>query len=121
MFKTSRRAIGLLIATCALALAPLTPTAAAPKPLTVVINCSNDGIFDNHGSFTCGAYANGGTGLYLYSWSIRNAGIVENNGYSIYGYCEIDVSYLVQVTVTDARGVRKSAEFGYLACDGNES
>lgn len=121
MLKTSRRAIGLLVATCALALAPLTPTAAAPTPLSVFVGCAQHGIDYNQGSFSCSAYVSGGTGLYNYSWSARNASIDTTVGDSIFGYCEPYTSFLVKLTVTDSNGLRKSVDYGYLYCDSSES
>lgn len=116
MIKASRRMLGLLAATCALALAPLTPSAAAPNALDVSVFCENLGMRNNQGSFSCDAFASGGTGDYSYSWSaVQNATILENWGSYIYGSCAINQSARVNVVVTDSSGVSVS-KIGRVLC-----
>ncbi len=110
MFKTSRRIVGLLVATCALALAPLVPAAAQAGPLTVGVSCYGLGLSYNRGAFGCDAYTSGGTGLYSYSWTpAANADIVENGGDYIYGSCTLGRTARVNLVVTDSSGASVTA------------
>jgi len=121
MFKTSRRAIGLLVATCALALAPLTPTAAAPKPLSVFVGCAQHGIDYNQGSFSCSAYVSGGTGSYSYNWSpVLNADIGQNGGDYVLGSCTLGRTARVNLVVTDSSGA-SVASVGRFYCSSDPS
>ncbi|WP_110515135.1 hypothetical protein [Herpetosiphon llansteffanensis] len=105
MVKISRRIVGLLVATCALAFTPLAPAAAAPQSLTVGVSCYSNGIQHNRGAFACDAYASGGTGLYSYTWSAGpNADIMQNAGSSVYGGCTLGRTGRVNLVVTDSNG-----------------
>ncbi|KPL90353.1 hypothetical protein [Herpetosiphon geysericola] len=107
MLKISRRLVGLLVATCVLAVAPLVPAAAAPLfgPLTAGVDCYSNGIQHNRGAFACDAYASGGTGLYSYTWSAGlNADIMQNAGSSVYGGCTLGRTGRVNLVVTDSSG-----------------
>lgn len=123
MFKTSRRMLGLLAATCALVLAPLTPAAAAPQagPLTVGVSCYSNGIQYNRGAFACDAYVSGGTGSYSYSWSpALNADIMQNGGDYVLGSCTLGRTARVNLVVTDSSGA-SVASVGRLYCSSDAS
>ena len=121
MFNISRRMLGLLAATCALALAPLTPTAAAPQALTVGVSCYSNGIQYNRGSFACDAYVSGGTGSYSYSWSpALNADIMHNGGDYILGSCTLGRTARVNLVVTDSSGA-SVASVGRFYCSSDAS
>ncbi|ABX05533.1 MAG TPA: hypothetical protein DEF47_19505 [Herpetosiphon sp.] len=123
MFKISRRMLGLVAATCALALAPLTPTAAAPQagPLTAGVSCYSLGIQYNRGAFACDAYVSGGTGSYSYNWSpVLNADIGQNGGDYVLGSCTLGRTARVNLVVTDSSGA-SVASVGRFYCSSDPS
>lgn len=117
------RRIGILVVLAlATALAsPVTP-ATARTPLSVSVECYNNGVY----TYACAAYPGGGTGSYsTYSWtvSIQPVLSLQTRTYqavsydsSISGSCTYLDRITVMVTVTDSGGATATATSATMTC-----
>ncbi|HEX8272601.1 MAG TPA: hypothetical protein VF615_08100 [Longimicrobiaceae bacterium] len=117
-----RIGIPLVLAFTAVGLAGSGTPATARTPLSILVDCFNNGGY----TFACSAYPTGGTGSYsTYSWtvSIQPALSTVTNTYNVVTYdqflhdnCSYRDKITATVTVTDSGGATATATSATMTC-----
>ncbi len=118
-----RIGIPVVLALAAVALAGPANPATARTPLSVAVDCNNNGVY----TYVCVAYPSGGTGSYsTYSWTVSILPPLSNqpNTYQTVTYdpylsgggCTYRDRITATVTVTDSGGATATATSATMTC-----